>query len=274
MSAGAGRPRRRHASARAGTPPRRRRRSARRAPAARTRTAARPGRARRAAAAIASRVVRRRHDATSTGSSAVARVGAPGQRALAPVRARLRDQHRARPPRARAAAIVQQPARAGADDEQHVARRAGPTRSWARSAQASGSEHVAATGSSPSSGEQLADELALDPHALGEAAGVQPGGPELRAQRLVPGGADAAGAARGVVMDRDHVARPPRRSTPSPTSTTSPTGSCPSTAGSLRAHVPAVDVGAAGGGGEHAADHLARPAGRRGHVNDRPSSRG
>ena len=54
--------------------------------------------------------------------------------------------------------------------------------------------------------EQHLDEVRLDPHVLGEATGVEPGGAEALAQRLVAVQAAATLAARRVVVDRHAVA--------------------------------------------------------------------
>ena len=127
---------------------------------------------------------------------------------------------------------MQEPARARADDEQRVARREPEPVLAAQRAR----ERLRAGGGDgvePVEREQLADQRGLHPDELREPAGVQPRRAELRAQRLVAGAAGAAVAARRMVVDRDAVAGA-TLVTPAPTSTTSPTGSWPSTAGSLR----------------------------------------
>ena len=93
--------------------------------------------------------------------------------------------------------------------------------------------------------EQFVDQLGWHAHALGEPAGVEAGGAEALAQRLVAAAAAPALAARRVVVDRDAVADRHVR-TPSPTAVTSP-GRLVARAppGSLRAHVPVGHVGGA-----------------------------
>jgi hypothetical protein len=101
---------------------------------------------------------------------------------------------------------VKQAARPGADDEQCVPRpqpdailrsqRAGERLGAGRDHRIQSVER-----------EQLVDELGLDPDVLGEAAGVQAGRAELRAERLVSGEAGTARPAGGVVVDRDGIAR-------------------------------------------------------------------
>ena len=104
--------------------------------------------------------------------------------------------------------------------------------------------------------EQLADELGLDAHVLGEAAGVEPGGAEALAQRLVPAAAAAALAARRVVVDRDPVAD--RDAVDARADLDHLAGRLVAEhRGELAADVERLHVGAAGRAGEHAADDLA-----------------
>ena len=128
---------------------------------------------------------------------------------------------------------VQHPAAAGADDEQAVA---GPDARAVlrpqRAAERLGERRR--DGVEAVERQQLADQLGLDPHVLGEPARVQRRRAEPLAQRLVAVQAAPALAARRVVVDRDAVAGGEAASPRRRPRTTSPTGSCPSTAGSLR----------------------------------------
>ena len=152
------------------------------------------------------------------------------------------------------------PLAARADDEQRVAgadRRAGPA---PRSAQASGSVQVAATGSSPSSGSSSPTSAGLDPHV---ARRTRPGRAACarNCSHSVswPARQRAARAARRVVVDRDavadrhgrHARRRPRRPR-RPARGRARRAAC--------ARRTSLDVGAAGRAREHAADDLAGPA--------------
>ena len=185
------------------------------------------------------------------------RGGAPLERALAPVRARLGDEHPLDAAGVRRA-DVQQAARPRADHEQHVARGQPDAILGAQGA----GERLGARGGDGIEAverQQVGDELGLDAHVLGEAAGVQPRGAELRAERLVPGGAHAAGAAGDVVVDRDDVAGRDARD-PGAHLDDLADRLVPEHGRQLARHVPAVDVRTAGRGRDDAADHLARPA--------------
>ena len=144
--------------------------------------------------------------------------------------------HTASTPRAWAAAIAQQAARPGADDEQRVARRAAPRAVRTRAARRRAARRTSPrSASSPSSGSSSPTSSAGTRTRSAKPPGSSAGRAEALAQRLVAAAAAPALAARRVVVDDDAVAggdgRRPRRRRP----TTSPASSCPSTAGSLRA---------------------------------------
>ena len=104
--------------------------------------------------------------------------------------------------------------------------------------------------------QQLADQLGLDAHVLGEAAGVEPGGAEALAQRLVAAAAAAALAARRVVVDRHAVAD--RHAVDARADLDHLAGRLVAEhGGQLAADVERLHVGAAGRAGEHAAHDLA-----------------
>ena len=197
--------------------------------------------------------------ATSTGSLPCA--VAPQRSARASRSGRGSRTHTASTPRACAAAMCSSPLQPGADHEQaspgRDARAAlGAQRAGERLGE--GREHRV----EPVERQQLADELGLDPHVLGEAAGVEAGRAEALAQRLVAAAAAAALAARRVVVDRHAVAD--RDAVDARADLDHLAGRLVAEhRGQLAARRRSLHVGAAGRAREHAADDLAGP-GRRG----------
>ena len=195
--------------------------------------------------------------ATSTGSlpwrsrPSARRARSRSGRARAPTRRRRRGRARRRSAAGRCTPAP--------DDEQRVAGADPGAVLRAQRAARAARSNVAAHRVDAVERQQLADQLGLDAHVLGEAARVE-----------APSRGTARTASRGRARQRRHsphgawwwiATRSPTATprTSAPTATTSPTGSCPSTAGSLRAtyqptsepHDPA---------GEHAADDVARAA--------------
>ena len=158
-------------------------------------------------------------------AASLGRAPAARGRARAPTRRRRRA--RARPP---TCSSPLQPA----PTTSRLSPGRSPARSCARSAQPSGSVSVAATGSSAVERQQLVDQLRLRSGRTRRSrrGRARSRGTARTASRGRAGSGGTRRTARGGGSRRGRRPRTPRTS--APTSTTSPTGSWPSTAGSLR----------------------------------------
>ena len=117
------------------------------------------------------------------------------------------------------------------------------------------------------------DGRGRDPHVLGEASRVEAGRLPLRAHHRLPRGAEATGAARGVVVDEDAVSRLQVRHAGARLDDDAG-GLVPEDGRGLRRDVPGVDVAPAETDGLHGDEDLAGAGPGRLHLDDLDPPRG